>query len=319
MALCMYFAAIGMAGAQESLLSSPEVQWQLTFDVIKAKVNGLLEENTRLTEQYQLLLSQQDKLQQAIAEQSKKNEEIRKFLKERGGKTDQQVHIEGLEKPIKTKKVQLPGLTKDANALKAKAAGWQNALNTKQLKISEQELHQNEAEAKVEAAPEQVPVTSGDAELDSLRKDLESQKAEEAALESQLAGLSGQSFDAQLNTLQQKVEALQQEKKQLLQAVSASKPQTPSPVQYAAITVQKSRLEEKIRRYETQINELKNGAAAGIGWPQQRKQLIHEIAQADARNSQLREQINGLREDIGILQDQITILENKSSRPKKVW
>ncbi len=81
-------------------------QWQLTLDVIKSKVQSLIIENNRLQVEYRKLIEQAQKLQQSIDDQQDKNGQMDRFLKERHGRTDQQVRIEELTRIIKTKRRQ---------------------------------------------------------------------------------------------------------------------------------------------------------------------------------------------------------------------
>ena len=82
--------------------SLPE-QWQLTLDVVKSKVQTLVIENNGLQVEYRKLIEQSQKLQQSINAQQYKNEQMARFLKERHGRTDQQVRINELPQIIKTK------------------------------------------------------------------------------------------------------------------------------------------------------------------------------------------------------------------------
>ena len=84
--------------------SSVPEQWQLTLDVIKSKAQTLVIENNGLQVEYRQLIEQLQKLQQSINDQQNKNEQMGRFLKERHGRTDQQVRIEELAQIIKTKR-----------------------------------------------------------------------------------------------------------------------------------------------------------------------------------------------------------------------
>ena len=79
-------------------------QWQLTLDGIKSKAQALMIENNGLQNEYQQLTGQVQKLQQLIHDQQYKNDQMDHFLKERHGRTDQQLRIEGLTQMVKTKR-----------------------------------------------------------------------------------------------------------------------------------------------------------------------------------------------------------------------
>src|SRR5690242_19469065 len=105
----VYFVLCSLVPAFAQIAAEPPSgtqQWQLTFDVIKAKVDALVRENARLTAEAQSLKAQEQKLYVTIGEQGQKNEAIRQFLKERKGRTDQQIRMEELAGQVKTKKAQ---------------------------------------------------------------------------------------------------------------------------------------------------------------------------------------------------------------------
>ena len=75
--------------AQETTAGS--TPWYAALDNIKARIQGLMEDNSRLTEENRSLQQQEKKLWADIEAQAQKNEQMRQLLKERNGKTDQQV------------------------------------------------------------------------------------------------------------------------------------------------------------------------------------------------------------------------------------
>ena len=78
-------------------------RWQLTLDMIKAKVQTLVIENNGLQVEYRKLTEQVQELQESMGAQQYRNEQMARFLKERHGRTDQQVRIEELTRTIKIK------------------------------------------------------------------------------------------------------------------------------------------------------------------------------------------------------------------------
>jgi phage shock protein A len=81
---------------------------------------------------------------------------------------------------------------------------------------------------------------------------------------------------------------------------------------YNKLRERKLTLESQISLAEAKAATLKRSMlASNQPWPEQKKTLIHEMVQADARNSQLREKVGGLREDIDILRDKIGKLERR--------
>jgi len=95
-------------------------QWQLSLDAIQSKVQALVIENNGLRAEYRQLIEQVQKLQQSIDAQQYKNEQMGRFLKERHGRTDQQVRIEALVRSIKTKSQEARTFDKQLGKLKRK-------------------------------------------------------------------------------------------------------------------------------------------------------------------------------------------------------
>ncbi len=305
-------AGLGLSYAQEYPGGGNVAQWRLTFDVIKAKVAGLLEENNRLTQEKQSYDDSLKSISQEIDGQSSKNTSMQQLLNERRGKTDQQVRIEQLEAQLKLKKVQSAARQAKALEFKSQLEDLKRTVELKKLKVADLELHQNMPSASNAVA---LRVASGDVELDALRKELEDQKAEEAKLEDQLSSMTKAAHHPEIALLKQKADFLRKQKMELLKTqsqplVTANNAPIDRNVYYTALQ-QKTQLEEKIRQFEIKINALKNMPSVKNDWPAQKKKLVHQIVQNDARNHQLREKINSIREDIGLLKDQVASLEKK--------
>ena len=94
----------------------------MTLDGIKSRVQALVIENNRLQVEYHKLTGQRQQLQQSMDDQQNKNEQTARLLKERHGRTDQQVRIEVLTRSIKTKSQDLRALDKQLKNLKKKQA-----------------------------------------------------------------------------------------------------------------------------------------------------------------------------------------------------
>ena len=165
---CLW-SGTGIASAQPAGDIAPvNGQWQSTLDVVKTRLNALLDQNNQLTAQYQSLQAQEQDLLRMIAEQNKKNEDLKKFVQGRHGKTDQQIRIEELGDQIKARQVLLGPRQREANALRKKAGKWHKPSAPKV-----------DREAAIEAALAAQTVHPDDPELDDLRKDLEAQKVQD--------------------------------------------------------------------------------------------------------------------------------------------
>lgn len=286
-------------------------QWQLTFDTIRTKVNGLLVRNNQLSAEYRQLQDALTKTQAAIVEQDDKNASMRQFLKERHGRTDQQVRLEELAAQLKLAKTQLAVRQGQALELKDKLAQANKTVDLKKTRVADLELRQNMPA--VTAAV--VAPTSGDAELDGLRKELEDQKAEEVHLEDQLSAMMTQAEHPEMVLLKEKLDFLQRQKDELLKGAPVEQARKSASEidrkMYFAAIEQKAKLESKIHRFENQINMLKNASGVSVSWAAQKKKLIHDVVQMDAHNAQLREKINNLRQDIALLKEQVDTLQKQ--------
>jgi|GEM_PF-3906285 len=155
--------------APSALAQSEDGAWQSSLEVIKQRVQALIDKNNELTVQYQGSLQKERDLRHTIDEQSQKNEDIKRFLKERNGKTDEQVRLQELAAETRAKQAMVAPLQRQADSLRKE-----------RLKIAGP-VKEEPAEQASDAA-----AAPDESELAGLRADLESQKAQEAALEKQL-------------------------------------------------------------------------------------------------------------------------------------
>ena len=272
--------------------SMPE-QWQLTLDVIKAKAQSLLIENNAIQAKHRQLIQQEQSLRGAIKDAQDKNEAMLLFLKERHGRTDQQVRLEELSQAVKTKRQQIKLFDERLRNLKKNQTNPSSAVPA---------------------------VLAVDGQLADLRQRLEEEKKQEVILENEWGTLKsgGQSQNLNLDTLEEQNKQLQlrlkdlQEKKSLSQGkFTDAIPALANQKKYEELKKRKDQLEADIRAYETRMNQLKDSSLSSLSWPRQKKKLIHEMVQADAHNNQLREKIKMLREDVDILRDQVAKLERR--------
>lgn len=104
----------------QEVSAMPE-QWQLTLDVIKSKAQALMVENNSLQVEYRQFTGQVQELQQSIDEQQHKNDQMARFLKERNGRTDQQLRIEELTQIVQTKRREALNFDEQLENLKKEA------------------------------------------------------------------------------------------------------------------------------------------------------------------------------------------------------
>jgi predicted RNase H-like nuclease (RuvC/YqgF family) len=269
--------------------SMPE-QWQLTLDVIKAKAQTLLIKNNELHAEYRQLGQKVQDLNQALKDAKDKNEGMRLFLQERHGRTDQQAQLEALQQTVKTKKQQAAGLRKQLENLEKKQADLDRTIQLQKARLADIQRRPLDQQKQ-----NPLPAASAvDRQLTDLRGQLEEAKKQEVILENKLSFLKSGGPSQSLNADIEGTLAWANQRK------------------YDELKKRKDQLEDAIRTYEMRMDQLKSsGGLAALSWPVQKKKLIHEMVQKDARNNQLREKIKILREDVDILKDQVAKLERR--------
>jgi len=146
--------------------SMPE-QWQLSLDVIKSKAQYLVTKNNGLQVEYQRLTGQTQELEQSIEEQQDKNDQGERFLKERHGRTDQQLRIDELTQVIRSKDQKTGILDEQLRNLENKQSNLEGEIRSFQKTIQ---------------SPE-------DDQLPRWRRQLEDETRQEVFLENELQGL----------------------------------------------------------------------------------------------------------------------------------
>jgi chromosome segregation ATPase len=296
--------------------SMPE-QWQLTLDVIKSKAQTLMVENNGLQSEYRQLIGQVQRLQQVIDDQQNKNGQISILLKERRGRTDQQLRMDELAQAGKTKRQEIHAFEEQFKNLEKKQVDLGHTIQQLKDTISGIEFHQ-QAEKK-EARISQNPGAQED-ELTPWRKQLEDDNRQEVLLENEWRNLK---TGAQMKNLN--VDALEEENKQLearlnilqlqkLQHIRKSSDMVLAQAnarRYDQLRKRKDELETSINAYESRLDELRQSSLLALSWPAKKKKLIHDMVQVDARNNQMRDNIKVLREDIDVLRDQVARLERR--------
>jgi chromosome segregation ATPase len=159
-------------------------QWQLTLDVIKSKVQTLETENNGLQAEYRKSIEQSQKLQKLIDAQQYKNEQMSRFLKERHGRTDQQVRISELTQSIKTKNQEARAYNKQLENLKREQRQAKSSQKTGQLQ--------------------------GDDQLVQWHKQLKDEIAQEVLLKNELVRCEAQ-IEARNDQMRDKIKALREE------------------------------------------------------------------------------------------------------------
>ncbi len=336
--LIVFFALPAHAQIAGEFAAAP-AQWQLTLDVIKTKAQTLLVQNKELAAQHEDLQAQLAHTQEMINQQQSANADLRRMLKERNGRTDQQIALEQLKAQIKSIKNEVAGAEEKLGIWKKKLADVERKINLQKLKLSEFQLRQDQQEVQAKLSEAlQAPAAVNEeaaAQLNEVRKQLEEAKSQEAFLENQIAGLKDNKvalasqhnvLDEENRTLSNHLEELRQQKIQREKAVAQAKGASAAyKDRYYQLKKHKALLEGQIRSYEVKAALLKKSIVdSNLPWPAQKKRIIHEMVQEDARNSQLREKITDIREDISILREGVTrmerrisAVEEKSNKPKQ--
>src|SRR5207247_630507 len=108
----------------------------------------------------------------------------------------------------------------------------------------------------------------------------------------------------EIAALEQKAQLLAKEKEDLQNRMNVDNSQINSR-RYQQLTLRKKDLEDKIKQFEEQLNQLKEPEARGFISPGQKKQILHQMIQIDKHNGQLRQRIANLRDDVKVLREQV--------------
>lgn len=301
-------AALVQAQEPETPEAIPE-QWQLSLDVIKSRARDLMLQNNSLQVKYAQMEDDSKQLQKSITRLEEKNEAMDRLLKDRHGRTDQQIRIEELKQEIEFKRHRLSDLGRQSAGLKKERLGAQRD------SVRRDEAAQDQREA--------AETHAGTGEPDDLghwRNRLEEENRREVILENELRDLKsdGQTQESQLKAVNEEnrrmeaaFESLQAQKTRISQQHSPVFHTPANARRYDQLKKRKEELEAKINAYEMRLEQLGVAAVSPVSWPQQKKQMVHQMVLNDARNNKIRNQIKELREDIVVLRDQVARLERR--------
>ena len=317
--LCLGFDVKAQLPEGLSSSSSMPEQWQLTLDVIKSKAQSLVVENNGLQVEYRQLIEEAQKLQQSIVDQQSKNEQLKQLLKQRHGRTDQQLRIEELAQTVKIKSQQANTYDEQLENLQRKKSGLDQKIQQLKYTISDIELHQQSAKLQAQASLKAVPPAADD-QLIQLHKQLEDQSRQEVLLETEMGAyktghkaqnLNADAINSENSQLESRLDVLRLQKLKHEKESADTQLSQASARMYMQLKKRKAQLESKIYAYEAQMEGLRQSSLMALSWPLKKKRMIHEMVQKDARNNQMRGQIKALREDIDILKDQVAKLERR--------
>ena len=295
--------------------------WQLTLDVIKTKAESLLKKNNQLTQEQEGLLKQEQDLKASIANLQEKNQELRDHLKERRGRSDEQMKIDELQDLITKKKNGLKQHQQEIERLNNQAQALEQKLSLRKLKNSQDMLRikEQDLQLKVENTVKEKEASSDDGELTELKDKLQREKEQEAFLEKQIndlrqmnsaASSSDEAKQGQLADLEKKVVFLRQQKESLQKRFNNDNSQV-NKGRYQKLLVKKMELEAKIKDSELRLNQLKEDTRQQTPEEKTNKQLLKVMIQMDTKNKQLRRKITNLNEDVHLLRAQVKRLERK--------
>ena len=294
-------------------------RWLVSIDTIKTKAQGLMEKNIQLMSERDSLTNEDRKSKEQIHDVQIKNEILKQLLKERHGRSDQQMQVEDLTNQIKAKKDQLKRRQQELVKVQKQADDIDRKVRIKMLKISDLKLRQKAESLKANMQNilrQQASLAKNDQGLVQDKQRLQQEKNNESALEKELADLKqtkavSMTVDAgDIQSLALNLQTLIQQKEDLQKKNNADN-NPAKEVPYQQLTLKKKELEDKIKEYEVQLDRLKNPAILGLWGEQQRKQIVHQMVEIDNHNAQLRQRITDLREDVSLLKKQVSRLERK--------
>jgi hypothetical protein len=301
-------------------------QWQVNLDVIKHKAQVLIKQNAKLTDEYNTLVAGIQRAQIDQRDLKIKNESLRQLIKQRRGKSQEQIEIEKHNDYIKAKESNIRALQNTIKNTQKDLAQQERKTELRKLKLSEVELHVKREATQSKAInliDERVKIEN-DEEHNKLKEMLAHERDEERILKQELEKAKNASInppqapaidDAQLKALQDKVDQLAKQKEDLQNRLNKDNNQTNA--RYLQLTAKKKELEERIKVFETQLNQLKEPATFGLLDPKQKKQIVRQMVQVNNRNAQLRQKISDLKEDVVLLREQVNRLERRTKGAQK--
>lgn len=303
-------------------------EWQLTLDVIKVKAGVLMDKNTRLTQEYEGMVEEYKRQQLAIRDIEMKNEQLRQELNQKKGRSQQQAKIDELLTQRKTKENDLRRLQKDLAQAMSDVSARQKKLDLKRLKIEDLKIAQKKYQMQdsVKESLRKRALASNDKELEQLKEKVQFEQDQEELLKTQLLELrqnpqqviSETVTPQQLNSMEEQKKQLLAKKEGLQKQVNVDNSQIKNK-RYLDLIKKKKDLELKIKDFEEQLEQLKSPQAQGVVSTKENKVLVRQLAQIDARNAKVKQQIAGLNENVALLREQVTRLERKISRKQEMF
>ena len=289
----------------------------MTLDGIKSKAQSLMVENNGLQDERRQLLDQVRDLLRAINDQQNRNDQMSLLLKQRHGRTDQQLRIDELTQSIKSKSPQAKVLDEQLENLRRKKSDLERKVQLLSQTVANEDLRQQAERAQAVGSPVNP---QEDGQLTQLRQQLEDANKQEVLLADQLENLktggksqslSVDAIDEENKQLEARLDVLRLQKLQHERRISDVQLAQANVRMYEKLRIRKDQLEASINAYGSRLDELRESSLMALSWPLKKKKLVHELVQTDAHNNQIREKIKELREDIGILKDQVAKLERK--------
>lgn len=293
--------------------------WQLTLDVIKAKAEALLQKNNDMMAQRDALLKQYNQEQKIIETLKKNNEEIRQFLKERHGRSDEQFKMDEIEAQIHQRKALLKETQDRLVQLNQVSEGLDQKIQLKKLRISDIQIDQKKQDLQLsmQQALKEKDASKDDDELIALKKKLHEQKEQEAVLEKQgdqaQLGMFKEPVQVsteEINALEEKQDNLRHQKDDLQKRLNGDNNQA-NMHRYQELMLKKSELEEKIKGFEVVLNQLKESSKENLTDDKSNKLMLKQMIKIDNRNTQLKQKVHELQENVLVLRSQVRRLEKK--------
>lgn len=302
-------------------------EWQLTLDVIRAKSDTLVDKNNKLVAHRDAMAARYTQLETSITELKANNDELRQFLKDRHGRSDEQIHLEEIASQVKFKEAQVKEIQKELTNLQDDVSSVQQKIQLKKLKMTALNLQNKEdiSKANIQKAMEDRNLIENSEELTKLREAFEQERKNEDVLGKQLAqlkpnqpkeGVLAPVDDAQIELLEKNLQTLRQQKEDLQKRISVDNNQ-PGQKRYEKLMLKKRVLEETIHESEVQLNRLRDPHALSFLSNPRKKEVLRQMIEVDTRNGKLRQKMVSLREDLDLLREQVRRLERKLKASNK--
>jgi len=313
--------------ANEIVASRAEAaaQWKSSLGNIEETSAVLVETNTKLSQEYQLLMDQTKAAEAAVLAQKQKNAELFAALEKRKAEIGVPVSQAAEKTQAAEQERQLVKKRADLSAAQTRLRGLEGAIRLRQLKLSELDIEKKTAQLERQLA-EGAALNAVRAETASLARELESLTEQEKIIHGKLATLraseppfvgESRAVADEIAALKQKLTEVSDQETALLnqademQSKTAAVESDKAVAQYKKLVSEKQAVEMQIAEARKDLEEMTRARAKG---PQEIEALKRKLDSLEAQNKAVSAEVDDLRENIVVLDYKISSMGRYQTR-----